>query len=57
MTDTLARKLGVSFAVTGLGAALLTALLVNLASGGRFDSYLDQQRSGRLRREGPLEPG
>lgn len=49
MTDTLARKLGLSFAVTGLGAALLTALLVNLAFGGRFDSYLDQQRSGRER--------
>lgn len=49
MTSTLARKLGVSFAVTGLGAALLTALLVNLAFGGRFDSYLDQQRSGRER--------
>lgn len=49
MTNTLARKLGVSFAVTGLGAALLTALLVNLAFGGRFDSYLDQQRSGRER--------
>lgn len=49
MADTLARKLSLSFAVTGLGAALLTALLVNLAFGGRFDSYLDQQRSGRER--------
>jgi len=47
MPDTLARRLSLAFALTGLGAALLTVLLVNLAFGGRFDSYLDQQRSAR----------
>ena len=49
MADTLGRKLSIAFAVTGLGAALLTALLVNLAFGDRFESYLDQQRNARER--------
>jgi len=44
MASSLGRRLAIAFAVIGLGSALLTAVLVNLAFGDRFDSYLDQQR-------------
>lgn len=44
----LSRRLGLGFAAIGVGAALLTAVLVNLAFGSRFDTYLDQQRDARM---------
>ena len=44
----LSRRLGLGFAAIGVAAALLTAVLVNLAFGSRFDTYLDQQRDARL---------
>ncbi|GAB3662726.1 ATP-binding protein [Nocardioides korecus] len=47
MTSGLARRLTVSFVVIGFGSALLTAVLINLAFGGRFDTYLGQQRAAR----------
>jgi two-component system sensor histidine kinase BaeS len=47
MTSTLGRRLGLGFAATGLGAALLTALLVNLAFRERFEDYLEQQRAAQ----------
>jgi two-component system sensor histidine kinase BaeS len=40
-----ALKLAAAFAGVGIGAAALTAILVNLAFGVRFSSYLDQQRT------------
>ena len=43
----LARRLALTLALTGLGAALLTALLVNVAFQGRFDSFVQQQQQGR----------
>ena len=51
MTSSLGRRLTSAFVVIGFGSALLTAILINLAFGGRFDTYLDQQR---LVREGQL---
>jgi two-component system sensor histidine kinase BaeS len=48
MGSPLARRLGLGFAAIALVAALLTALLVNLAFSSRFESYLDQQRSARV---------
>lgn len=39
-----ARRLALAFAVLGAGAALLTAVLVNTAFGGRFQEYLQQQQ-------------
>ena len=48
MSRSLARRLGLGFAAIALVAALLTALLVNLAFSNRFESYLDQQRSARV---------
>ncbi|TFV79388.1 HAMP domain-containing protein [Blastococcus sp. CT_GayMR19] len=47
MTRPLGQRLSLGFAAIAIGAALLTALLVNLAFSSRFDSYLDQQRSAR----------
>lgn len=47
MASGLSRRLTAAFIVTGLGSALLTAVIVNLAFGARFDSYLDQQRTTR----------
>ncbi len=47
MTSSLGRRLTSAFVVIGFGSALLTAILINLAFGGRFDTYLDQQRSVR----------
>ncbi len=49
MASSLGRRLTFAFAVVGLGSALLTAVLVNVAFGDQFDSYLDQQRAGRER--------
>jgi signal transduction histidine kinase len=42
-----ARRLVVAFAGVGVAAAAMTALLVNLAFGGRFSSYLEQQQGVR----------
>ena len=47
MPRTLWGRLSAAFAVIGLGSALLTAVLVNVAFGDRFESYLDQQRTAR----------
>ena len=47
MAESLRRRLTLSFVVIALGSALLTAMLINAAFGGRFDTYLDQQRSAR----------
>lgn len=47
MTSSLGRRLTSAFVVIGFGSALLTAILINLAFGGRFDTYLGQQRSAR----------
>ena len=49
MSDSLGRRLTWAFIVIALGSALLTALMVNLAFGGRFNTYLDQQRAARER--------
>lgn len=49
MASSLGRRLTSAFIVIGLGSALLTALLVNLAFSDRFDTYLDQQRTARER--------
>lgn len=48
MAKGLRRRLTGSFVVIALGSALLTAILINVAFGGRFDSYLGQQRSARV---------
>ena len=48
MTSSLGRRLGLGFAAIGIGTALLTALVVNLAFSSRFDSYLAQQRSTQV---------
>lgn len=42
-----ARRLTVGFAVTALLAAAVTALLVNLAFGARFDAYIGEQQQAR----------
>ncbi len=47
MAESLRGRLTLTFVVIALGSALLTAILVNIAFGGRFDTYLDQQRSTR----------
>lgn len=47
MAKSLRRRLTLLFVVIALGSALLTAILINAAFGGRFDTYLDQQRSAR----------
>lgn len=46
-TSRFARRLTIAFVVTAVAAAALTALLVNLAIGARFDAYLDSQRMAR----------
>ena len=48
MSRSLGRRLGLGFAVIGVGTALLSALVVNLAFNSRFDGYLEQQRSARV---------
>ncbi len=48
MAESLRRRLTLSFVVIALGSALLTAVLINLAFGSRFDTYLDDQRSARV---------
>lgn len=45
MRRSYALRLAAAFAGVGIGAAALTAILVNLAFGARFTSYIDQQRS------------
>lgn len=45
MRRSYALRLAAAFAGVGIGAAALTAILVNLAFGARFTSYLDQQRT------------
>lgn len=47
MNSSIGRRLTAAFVVIGFGSALLTAILINLAFGGRFNTYLDQQRSVR----------
>ena len=40
-------RLALTLALTGVGGALLAALLVNLAFQSRFDSFVSQQRQDR----------
>jgi signal transduction histidine kinase len=47
MRRSFALRLAAAFAGVGIAAAALTALLVNLAIGGRFNTYLEEQRSAR----------
>lgn len=47
MAESLGRRLTAAFVVIALGSALLTAILINVAFGNRFDTYLEQQRSAR----------
>lgn len=47
MAESLHRRLTLTFVAIALGSALLTAVLINIAFGGRFATYLDQQRSAR----------
>ncbi len=49
MASRLGQRLTVAFIVVGAGSALLTALLVNVAFGNRFDAYQEQQRQARER--------
>lgn len=49
MRSRLGQRLTVAFIVVGAGSALLTAFLVNVAFGNRFDAYQDQQRQSRER--------
>ncbi|MEU0721807.1 ATP-binding protein [Streptomyces lavendulocolor] len=42
-----ARRLALAFAALGIGAAALTAVLVNAAFGARFDDYLAKQQQVR----------
>lgn len=42
-----ARRLTVAFVATAVAAAALTAVLVNVAIGARFDAYLESQRQAR----------
>jgi two-component system sensor histidine kinase BaeS len=45
-----ALRLVLAFAGVGVAAAVITALLVNLAFGGRFAGYLEQQQRDRQER-------
>ena len=47
MRTAFARRLALGFALVGLSAAVLTAVLVNLAVSSRFDAYLEDQRARR----------
>lgn len=49
MRRSFALRLTVAFASAGLAGALVTAVLVNAAFGGRFSSYLSEQRATRDR--------
>ncbi len=42
-----ARRLTLAFAVTAVAGAALTAIVVNLAFGARFSTYVDSQRQAR----------
>ena len=44
MRRSYAFRLASAFAGVGIGAAALTAILVNVAFGAKFSSYLDEQR-------------
>lgn len=46
MRNSFALRLAFAFAAVGMAAAAITALLVNVAFGNRFDDYLAQQRRG-----------
>lgn len=48
MASSLGRRLGLGFAAIGIAAALLSALLVNLAFSNRFDTYVEQQRAAQV---------
>ena len=47
MRRSLALRLTLAFAAVGLGTAALVALVVNLAFGARFDSYVSAQQQAR----------
>jgi signal transduction histidine kinase len=47
MRRSFALRLGAAFGGVGIAAAALTAILVNMAFGGRFTSYLDAQQQAR----------
>ncbi|HSL14655.1 MAG TPA: HAMP domain-containing protein, partial [Actinomycetota bacterium] len=47
MRRSFALRLAAAFAGVGIAAAAVTAILVNIAFGGRFASYLEEQRSAR----------
>jgi signal transduction histidine kinase len=47
MRRSFALRLAAAFAGVGIAAAAMTAILVNIAFGGRFASYLEEQRSAR----------
>ncbi|HEX6208184.1 MAG TPA: HAMP domain-containing sensor histidine kinase [Actinomycetota bacterium] len=49
MRRSFAARLAAAFAGVGILAAAITALLVNMAFGGRFDAYLTDQREARER--------
>ncbi len=42
-----ARRLGLAFTATAVAAAALTAIVVNVAFGARFEGYLDTQQQAR----------
>lgn len=48
MGRSLGRRLGLGFAAIGVGTALLSVLVINLAFSSRFDDYLEQQRAARV---------
>lgn len=47
MPDSLGRRLTAAFVGIALGSALLTIVMVNIAFGGRFDTYLEEQGAAR----------
>jgi hypothetical protein len=47
MRSSFAVRLVIAFAVVGLIAAAVTALLVNLAFGSRFTNYLEERQDER----------
>lgn len=47
MRRSFAFRLALTFAAVGIVTAIITALLVNLAFGNRFERYLAEQREGR----------
>ncbi len=49
MRRSFAFRLAAAFAGVGIAAAALTAILVNVAFGTRFERYLEEQRGVRQR--------